>query len=274
MQILLMTNARARWGGVDGNHRPGPSSRLMSRFHPVLESAAGARVTRPQLRVGVASRFSAALIATVRAAASVFVVVFVVLATVAPAAWAAPASSKSQDVEARALYARGEYEKALQIFSTLFAEHGDPVYMRNIGRCHQMLRSPVRAIDAFREYLRRARNLSPAERTEVQGFIDEMEKLKQEQAAAQEPAPDKAAGAIDDPANSAEKPLPASAAQAPEATSPSLAVTAPQAPPESPSVFSRWWFWTGIGVAIAGGTAAAFALRTQRPECPAGTTCR
>ncbi|MBX3224237.1 MAG: PEGA domain-containing protein [Labilithrix sp.] len=33
---------------------------------------------------------------------------------------------------------------------------------------------------------------------------------------------------------------------------------------EPPSVLSRWWFWTGVGVVVAGGAAAAYALTQER----------
>ncbi len=34
---------------------------------------------------------------------------------------------------------------------------------------------------------------------------------------------------------------------------------------KTPSVLSRWWFWTIVGVAIAGGVVTAIAATTERP---------
>ena len=93
------------------------------------------------------------------------------------------AAEDPREVEGRALFAKGEYESAVDLYAKLFAEKGDPIYLRNIGRCNQKLRRPDRAIDAFREYLRRARKLKPAERQEIEGFIQEMEELRSQQAA-------------------------------------------------------------------------------------------
>jgi hypothetical protein len=59
----------------------------------------------------------------------------------------------------------------------------DPLYLRNIGRCYQKLKNPDKSIDAFKEYLRRAK-VKSRERDEVNGFIKEMEDLKAQQAAA------------------------------------------------------------------------------------------
>src|SRR5688572_5552944 len=100
------------------------------------------------------------------------------------------AADDRRELEARALFAKGEYAQALDLFAKLFAEKVDPIYLRNIGRCYQQLRQPEKAIDAFREYLRRAR-VKPREREEVEGFIRDMQALQATQAAAPptEPAP-------------------------------------------------------------------------------------
>ena len=54
--------------------------------------------------------------------------------------------------------------------------------------------------------------------------------------------------------------LPAAALQAPE--------PAPQATSANPSLFSRWWFWAGVGVVVAGAGVATWEL--TRPRLTAG----
>ncbi len=105
------------------------------------------------------------------------------------------ATEDPREVEGRALFAKGEYAAALDLYAKLFAEKGDPIYLRNIGRCNQKLRRPDRAIDAFREYLRRARKLKASERQEVDAFIHEMEELRAQQTADAERAATAAAAA-------------------------------------------------------------------------------
>ena len=34
----------------------------------------------------------------------------------------------------------------------------------------------------------------------------------------------------------------------------------------TPGIASKWWFWTGIGVVIAGGIATAIVLTTEKPH--------
>jgi hypothetical protein len=45
-----------------------------------------------------------------------------------------------------------------------------------------------------------------------------------------------------------------------------------QAPPPPPvdqrSFYQKWWFWTAVGVAVAGGTVAAFAMANGKTEAP------
>jgi tetratricopeptide (TPR) repeat protein len=77
----------------------------------------------------------------------------------------------------------GQYEKALPLYAKLFGETHNPVYLRNLGRCHQFLKHADEAILNFRQYLNlNTAKISESEKSEVQGFIDEMETLKRRQA--------------------------------------------------------------------------------------------
>lgn len=39
-------------------------------------------------------------------------------------------------------------------------------------------------------------------------------------------------------------------------------------------LYKRWWFWTAIGVVVAGGASAlAVGLTLREPSCPDGHTC-
>ena len=96
------------------------------------------------------------------------------------------AAEDPRELEGRMAFARGDYDKALEVFSRLFAENGDPLYLRNIGRCYQKLHKTERAVDAFQEYLRRGRDIGAAERAEVEGFIRELQVVR---AGANHPGP-------------------------------------------------------------------------------------
>ena len=102
-------------------------------------------------------------------------------------AQAAPARDR-REMRAREAYAAGRYQDALDLYVKLYAEKLHPNFLRNIGRCYQNLGEPDKAISSFREYLRKARRLDRGEREEIEGYIREMEQLKQSRAAASEPA--------------------------------------------------------------------------------------
>ena len=53
-----------------------------------------------------------------------------------------PAATKQKELAARKAFASGDWDKALDLFSDLYAETLHPVYLRNIGRCHQKKREP------------------------------------------------------------------------------------------------------------------------------------
>src|SRR5256885_4915928 len=86
------------------------------------------------------------------------------------------ARADKRELQARKEFAAGNYQRAVDLFAQLFAESGDPVFLRNIGRCYQKLGRPAEALESFRYYLERAPRLEPGERKEVEGFIAELRK--------------------------------------------------------------------------------------------------
>lgn len=197
------------------------------------------------------------------------------------------------EMKAREDFAAGRYNQALETFAKLYAETLNPVYLRNIGRCHQKLREPDKAIDSFRDYLTKGKTITPEERAEISGYIKEMEALRAEQAeeakqAAVPPATPRTAvpetpAAVQPiapapglPANAGASSSPGLApnAQAPRptyATEPNTTLVAQPGPPpeESRPFYGRWWFWTIVGAAVVGGVAATVALTggTIKPAC-------
>jgi hypothetical protein len=95
---------------------------------------------------------------------------------------------KTTEKQAVANFAAGRYEESLDLFAKLYADTLNPVYLRNIGRCQQKLRRPDKAIDAFTSYLAKGKKISADERAEINGYIKEMEALRDEQAKQQQAA--------------------------------------------------------------------------------------
>jgi hypothetical protein len=172
----------------------------------------------------------------------------------------ARAAEDPREVTARTHFAKGEYRQALELFATLFAERNDPIYMRNIGRCHQKLGQPTHAIDAFREYLRRAPNLKPSEKQEIEGFIKEMEDLKASQALVPRSTTTPPAAAVEPPPTNVDL-QPRPPVTQPDRPAVALTGSAPAPSDEARApIYKRWWFWTAAGVVVAGAIVTGIAL--------------
>lgn len=100
---------------------------------------------------------------------------------------AAEKAKDDREIQARAHYAAGRFQEAVDLFARLYAEGADPVYLRNIGRCYQKLERPEDAIRSFEAYLEKTPNIAPKERKEVEGYIRQMNALKASRGSAQVP---------------------------------------------------------------------------------------
>ncbi len=201
----------------------------------------------------------------------------------------------ASEMKARESFAAGRYDEALQTFAKLYAETLNPIYLRNIGRCQQKLKQPDKAIDAFHDYLiKGGKKISADEKAEINGYIKEMEALRDEQAGKQQATPPPVAPVQPiqpiQPAQP-EGPPPGYTAQpagaypgtqgasgyppgADQQQPPSGALVAQPSQPQPASsgpVYTKWWFWTIVGVVVVGGVVTAVALSSgaSKPSCPA-----
>ncbi len=206
---------------------------------------------------------------------------------VTPHAFAAKDTEKQAELKARQAFAASRYDEAIEIFAQLYAETLNPIYVRNIGRCHQKKREPEKAIDAFQDYLAKGKSITASEKKEIQGYIKEMELLRDEQAKEREAAAAKAAAAAATPPSTGPGPgyntagvngqpgtNPNALTTLPppnDPGTPTLVATPGSRPPpeESHPIYKRWWFWTAIGVVAAGGVAAALLIPggVTKPTC-------
>jgi len=162
---------------------------------------------------------------------------------------AAAAADDGDELKARTHFAAGEYKQALDIYARLYAETMHPTYLRNIARCHQNLGNADQAISSFREYLRKARDLTPDQRAEIEGYIAEMEQMKRAKTAAPPPA----------------------VAAAPASTEPALvgpptvvAGRATDSDSEPGPIYTRVWFWAVVVGVAAAGAVGVYALTADR----------
>jgi hypothetical protein len=192
--------------------------------------------------------------------------------------WAMAMSKANKDRENAAKKAclLGDVEKGAEILADLYVETNDPTYIYNQGRCFEQNGKNDRALLRFKEYERKAKGLSDADLAALRKKIDEL------QAASPTPEPG--------PPATSTTPIPPSGipAQPGTATSPAtdehgsdpLGITRAGPPPDleaSPPVYKRWWFWTGVGVLVAGGVVTGVLLSQKSapssPPCEGLGTC-
>ena len=160
--------------------------------------------------------------------------VMVVLCALAFSPGAIAAGDDGAEMKARTHFAAGEYKEALEIYARLYAETMHPTY------------------------LRKAHDLTPDQRKEIEGYIAEMEHLKQSKEKSAEPA------AAPPPA------APPPAAPPAETTQPLVGpptVTATGTTGDDGGAFyTRAWFWGVVAGLAAAGVVTFLWLRDSGPE--------
>jgi hypothetical protein len=96
----------------------------------------------------------------------------------APAAFGQGGSADRREDEARKECLAGRTQRGIDLLAELFTETRDPNYIFNQARCFQQNNRPDEATGRFREYLRKAKALTPEERLEVETHIAECEAMK------------------------------------------------------------------------------------------------
>jgi tetratricopeptide (TPR) repeat protein len=193
----------------------------------------------------------------------------------APPAQAAGKRADRREVEARQAFAAGKYQDALDLYAQLYADKVHPTYLRNIGRCYQNLRLPDKAINAFRDYLRQAKDIAPGERSEIDGYIAEMEVMKKQQ---EEDAQAGAAAAQPPTPPLPTRPMVASLdPNASQSNALRLSNATPEPVPQPTPFYKKGWFWGVVGVAVVGGVVgglyAAGTFSKSSIGCSASAGC-
>jgi tetratricopeptide (TPR) repeat protein len=202
-------------------------------------------------------------------------------------------SAREHSAQGDAYYKLEKYNNAIGEYEQAYLAKADPSFLYNIAQCHRLMGQNAEAIKFYRRFLNDAPNAP--NRSVAEKHIKDLEEASPVElppVAAPLPAPTPAA-----PPTTPTAPPPASSL--PAAATPALALTAPQPtslPPSSGSssgssdmppigensgapspadahpIYTRWWFWTAVGVVVLGGIVVAAAAKRD-PSCPGGYTC-
>ena len=202
------------------------------------------------------------------------------VALVCLCAGASPVFAETEDAEAaKVRYEAGvkhfdlaEYEPALADFKEAYRQKADPAFLYNIAQCHRRLGHTDDAITFYQNYLRRSPDAK--NREEVQRRISELEAVRR---AGPEPStPVTAQPIVAPPVAAAPPTIPAAQPAAIPPTPTPVSTSAPsaaldfssynQAPPANAGAFyTRWWFWTAVGVVTAGAATVAIMMAKRDP---------
>jgi len=214
--------------------------------------------------------------------------VLLFLASPAPAA-GDNSAAKAKEKAARKACLAGDPATGVALLAELFVDTSDFNYIFNQARCFEQNHRYEDAISHFREFLKKAPNLSKDDRADVEKQIAECQGFLQPATGAPKPAPEAAAPAP----QLAPAVVPAAAPPGPVPVVPAGggAVTTPPSPTGAPtsaaldfslrpeaaakdhgSFYQTWWFWTAVAVVAAGtATVAVIMVKRDPTKIPSST---
>ena len=200
-------------------------------------------------------------------------------------------SARAHSQEGDAYYKLEKYANAITEYEQAYLAKPDPSFLYNIAQCHRLMGNGAEALKFYRRFLKDAP--SAPNRAIAEKHIKDLEdsgsrgtqppfSITPPPSSPVAPAP---AGPTTEPPLA---PLPSSPTTASGTLSPSSNPLAPTSTPvsttptvengavpaqsESHPIYSRWWFWAGVGAVVVGGI-ILIAAEKRDPSCPGGFTC-
>ena len=208
-------------------------------------------------------------------------------------------SARAHSQQGDSYYKLEKYANAIGEYEQAYLAKPDPSFLYNIAQCHRLMGQGAEAIKFYRRFLKDAP--AAANRAVAEKHIRDLEDAS---GGTQPPPPRTPALSTTPPAATAPAPvtpptepplapLPSSPTTASPALSPSSSGLAGALPPtstpvsttptvengtsspesESHPIYSRWWFWAGVGAVVVGGIILIAATAKHDPSCPGGFTC-
>jgi tetratricopeptide (TPR) repeat protein len=215
-------------------------------------------------------------------AVAVLTVVLLVVSGVARAADQNAEKARAHFQQGDTYFKLEKYANALQEFEQAYLAKQDPSFLYNIAQCHRLMGNRADAVRFYKRYLADAP--AAANRPVAEKHIRDLESaLGAEELtgahvppAPVRPGPNAPGAGMPAPREATPtSPPPVVALDARPPSTPDAVLTAP--PPPSPSddhpIYTKWWFWTGVGGVVVAGLLVALLLSGD-PSCPGGRTCQ
>jgi tetratricopeptide (TPR) repeat protein len=161
--------------------------------------------------------------------------------------------------KANALFQLGEFPQALALYKRAYETRALPSILFNIAQCYRQMNDHEKALFSYRNYLLTAPGAP--NRADVEAIITELEELVRKQRETKQKQPHEVAGGAEAPPSVLPRPELSAAARLQSGPEPTPA-----------PVYKRWWFWTVIGVVVAG-AAVGGGLGATVKGCPTNATC-
>jgi tetratricopeptide (TPR) repeat protein len=212
-------------------------------------------------------------------------------------------SAREHSAQGDAYYKLEKYGNAIGEYEQAYLAKSDPSFLYNIAQCHRLMGQSAEAIKFYRRFLKDAPNAP--NRAVAEKHIRDLEEASSSRpgspnemppVAAPVPTPTAPPPIATLPPSVAPSPPPSSAGLTPPAaTTPALALSPPTptsslsssdssgmapigenavspSPADAHPIYTRWWFWTAVGVVAVAAVVVAVAARRD-PSCPGGYTC-
>jgi tetratricopeptide (TPR) repeat protein len=205
-----------------------------------------------------------------------------------------PRTEKAREhyLQGDAYYKLDKYPNALAEYEQAYLAKPDPSFLYNIAQCHRLMGNRAEAVRFYRRYLKDAPNAPNREVADK--HIKDLESAlaspdpPPRPVGVAPPSPTPATSPTPAPAQGFGFPPPSAGANAgnpqtlamapppPSGDTPLVGSPPGAVPPsqdESHPIYTRWWFWTGVGAVVAGGILILL-LANRDPSCPPGRTCQ
>jgi tetratricopeptide (TPR) repeat protein len=199
-------------------------------------------------------------------------------------------SARAHSQEGDAYYKLEKYANAISEYEQAYLAKPDPSFLYNIAQCHRLMGQGAEAVKFYRRYLKDAPNAP--NRAVAEKHIRDLEDAAAH--GTQAPVAPTPASPTAPPAPPPSTPSPTEPSVTPLSSTPTSATGALSPPPptstpvsttptvengnpssesDSKPIYSRWWFWAGIGAAAIVGGIIIYAATRHDPSCPGAYTC-
>jgi tetratricopeptide (TPR) repeat protein len=190
-------------------------------------------------------------------------------------------SARAHSQEGDAYYKLEKYANAITEYEQAYLAKPDPSFLYNIAQCHRLMGQGPEAIKFYRRFLKDAPNAP--NRGVAEKHIRDLEDAAPGTQSSSPgtsrilpvaPAPVSVIPPTEPPPAASPGFNPLAPTSAPVSTTPTVEIGTTSTPPESHPIYSRWWFWAGVGAVVVGGIILIAATAKSDPSCPGGFTCQ